>query len=557
MTPTGEIPDAGGGERQHGVPSLDVVILGTNARWPTSDRAVCAAMIMRGADHVLIDCGEGTQRQMMRSVAGLRRLSAILITHCHADHVLGLPGLLATLSDARTEPLVLLGPVGTRALVDGFRVHFGTLPFPLTVREVGPGPRRAPGRLPPARPGDAPPGALAGVGARGGSASGAPAREAPAGARRPPGPARAALARGDDLDVGDGRRITPRRSRAPAARAAGSSSPGTPARRRPSAAAAAGANLLVHEATFLERDRDLADRSGHSTAADAARLAAEAGVGLLALVHRSTRYRAAGGAGRGAGDLRRDGRRRRTSTSSRCRSPSTVLRACARRVAARATERRERRRIRPPPGRPGDRRRGREPLSEPRPRRSSRTGPRARPDPRSGSGPRPPRPRPPRARSSWRPGEHLVQRAERLALEAQALGRGGHPHRRGTVRVPHVEEPGRGERGLQRARRTEAERAWLAGQGRRQLGATPDDPDRDREEPVALRRASRRSRPRGRPGRSARACRSAPPAGRGSRSGRRARSPRRRALVDRVEVLAVHHARLDVRQPRARPASAA
>ncbi len=96
-------------------------------------------MIMRGADHILVDCGEGTQRQMMRSVAGLRRLRAILITHCHADHVLGLPGLLATLSDARTEPLALLGPSGLADLVDGFRVHFGELGFPLSVREVAPG----------------------------------------------------------------------------------------------------------------------------------------------------------------------------------------------------------------------------------------------------------------------------------------------------------------------------------------------------------------------------------------------------------------------------------
>jgi ribonuclease Z len=271
-------------------PDLDVVILGAGARWPTPERGVAAFMVMRGADHVLFDCGEGTQLQMMRSVAGLRRLALILISHCHADHVLGLPGLLATLSESRTEPLTILGPAGIRALVDGFRVHFGALAFPLTIREVEPGdveeregyrvtavaashrsPSLAwsleedplPGHLLPER--------LLRVGV-------------------PAGPERAALARGEEVALADGRRTLPGQV----------TGPRRPGRRivlsgdtRPAPAveeAAAGADLLVHEATFLERDRELAIRSGHSTAADAARLAARAGVGLLALVHRSSRY---------------------------------------------------------------------------------------------------------------------------------------------------------------------------------------------------------------------------------------------------------------------------
>lgn len=279
-----------GGEHPPGVPALEVVILGTSARWPTPGHAVSASMIMRGAEHVLIDCGEGTQGQLMRSIAGLRRLSVILITHCHADHVLGLPGLLATLSDARTEPLVLLGPVGVRALVDGFRVHFGELSFPLAIREVEPGDveRRdgyrliavaASHRVPSvawALEEDPLPGHLI--------------DERLERLAVPPGPQRAALSRGEAVELADGRRIA----------AAQVTGPPRPGRRivisgdtRPApavAAAAAGADLLLHEATFLERDRDLAVRSGHSTAVDAARLAAQAHVGLLALVHRSTRY---------------------------------------------------------------------------------------------------------------------------------------------------------------------------------------------------------------------------------------------------------------------------
>jgi ribonuclease Z len=273
-----------------GAPDLDLVILGAGARWPTPERGVAAFMVMRGADHVLIDCGEGTQLQMMRSVAGLRRLALILISHRHADHVLGLPGLLATLSDARTEPLTILGPAGIGHLVDGFRVHFGALAFPLRIREVEPGDveRREGYRLTAVAashrtpslawsleedplPGHLLPEALLRLGVRA-------------------GPERAALARGEEAALADGRRIVPGQVMGPR----------RPGRRivfsgdtRPAPAvreAASGADLLVHEATFLDRDRPLAIRSGHSTAADAARLAADAGVGLLALVHRSSRY---------------------------------------------------------------------------------------------------------------------------------------------------------------------------------------------------------------------------------------------------------------------------
>jgi ribonuclease Z len=245
---------------------------------------------MRGAEHVLIDCGEGTQRQLMRSVAGLRRLSVVLITHCHADHVLGLPGLLAALGGTRTGPLRILGPPGLAGLMAGFRVHFGDLGFPLDVREVAAGhEERREGfgltalavdhRTPAlgwALAEDPVPGHLI------------PERLARLGV--PEGPGRAALARGEEVAVGDGWWVSPEQVREPP----------RPGRvvvfsgdTRPSpavGAAARGADLLVHEATFLERDRELAERTGHSTAAEAAALARDAGVALLALTHRSSRY---------------------------------------------------------------------------------------------------------------------------------------------------------------------------------------------------------------------------------------------------------------------------
>lgn len=272
--------------RPAGIPQLTVVFLGTGARWPTPDRGVAAVVVARGADHLLIDCGEGTQRQMMLSRPGLRRLRAVLVTHCHADHVLGLPGLLATLSETRREALPLLGPPGIAALVEGFLAQVGPLGFDIDVREAAPGDTLdgggyrveavqarhdcpalgwviAEGPL----PGHLDPDALAarGVG---------------------PGPDRARLAAGEALGgVGPGDVTGPeRRGRRIVYSGDTRPAPGI-------ARAAEGADLLVHEATFLEADRDLAGRAGHSTAAQAAALAARAGVGLLALTHRSSRYR--------------------------------------------------------------------------------------------------------------------------------------------------------------------------------------------------------------------------------------------------------------------------
>jgi ribonuclease Z len=268
---------------------MEVVFLGTGARWPTPERGVAAAIVMRGPDHVLVDCGEGTQRQMMSSIAGLRRLSAILVTHCHADHVLGLPGLLATLSDIRSEPLTILGPAGIRSVVEGFRPLVGALAFPLDVREAAPGESER-------REGYA----LRAVAARHGVPALAWALEEdplPGHLRVdrlrrlgvPPGPERRRLAGGREVAL-SGDRVTPAQVTGPVRRGRRIVFSGDTLPAPAVSEAAAGADLLVHEATFLERDRRLAERSGHSTAADAAALAAGAGVGLLALTHRSTRY---------------------------------------------------------------------------------------------------------------------------------------------------------------------------------------------------------------------------------------------------------------------------
>ena len=119
---------------------LDVVFLGTAGSAPTARRAPSATLLRRGGWRVLVDCGEGTQRQLMRSVVGLPDLDLIALSHYHADHVLGLPGMLKTFAlRERESGLVICGPPG---LLDLFRVLeplVGRLPFPLDLRECRPG----------------------------------------------------------------------------------------------------------------------------------------------------------------------------------------------------------------------------------------------------------------------------------------------------------------------------------------------------------------------------------------------------------------------------------
>ena len=96
---------------------LDVVFLGTSGSTPTAQRAPAATLIRRGGDRLLVDCAEGTQRQLLRSSVGLPDVEDIFLTHFHADHYLGLPGMLKTFSlRGREVPIAIHGPAGLREL---------------------------------------------------------------------------------------------------------------------------------------------------------------------------------------------------------------------------------------------------------------------------------------------------------------------------------------------------------------------------------------------------------------------------------------------------------
>ena len=119
---------------------LDLVFLGTAGSAPTAARGTSATLIRRGGDRLLVDCGEGTQRQLLRSDAGLGDLEDVFLTHLHADHVLGLPGMLKTFAlRGRETGVTVHGPRGTRALLEALRVVIGRLTYPLSVDELAPG----------------------------------------------------------------------------------------------------------------------------------------------------------------------------------------------------------------------------------------------------------------------------------------------------------------------------------------------------------------------------------------------------------------------------------
>jgi ribonuclease Z len=269
---------------------LDVVFLGTSGSMPTARRAPSALLVRRGGERILVDCAEGTQRQLLKSAVGLVDLGEVFLTHYHADHYLGLPGMLKTFAlRGREIGLTVYGPPGLRELFGALRRIFGTLTYPLELVELGPGDvlARDGYRIEPFDVAHR----VAAIGYRIVEPD-RPGRFDVAAADAlgvPSGPERGALQRGESVTTPKGL-VTPELVLGPprAGRTlvlAGDSAPAASV-----VLAARGADLLVHEATFCEDERERAAETLHSTAAQAAAIAKEAGVRLLALTHLSTRY---------------------------------------------------------------------------------------------------------------------------------------------------------------------------------------------------------------------------------------------------------------------------
>jgi ribonuclease Z len=270
---------------------LDLVFLGTSGSMPTAQRAPTAILLRRGGERLLFDCAEGTQRQLLRSNVGLIELREVFLTHYHADHYLGLPGMLKTFAlRGRETPITIYGPPGLAELFGALRRIFGRLTYPYELIELQPGEilERGDYRLA-TFPVDH------GVSALGYALveEARPGRfdvEVADALGIPAGPERGTLQRGEAVTLPDGRVIAPER-------VLGEMRPGRKlvvsadtAYSRDVVEAARGADVLVHEATFAEEERERARETLHSTAADAAEVAREAEVRLLALTHLSNRY---------------------------------------------------------------------------------------------------------------------------------------------------------------------------------------------------------------------------------------------------------------------------
>ncbi len=274
---------------------FEIVFLGTSASAPSIHRGLPAQAVLAGEYRFLIDCGEGTQRQILRSGIGFKRLHRILLTHSHLDHILGLGGLISTF--ARWEDIESLEIMGGRATLD--RVHallFGVvldyerLPIEIKLSELRPGliftskeftvtafpvTHRGSGNF----------------GFVFQERSHRPFRVEKAEALGvPAGPERGQLVAGNPITLADGRVITPELVLGEEQRGVKLVHIGDVGRLDSLREVVADADALVIESTFLDDEAETANLFGHITARQAATLALETGVKTLILTHISRRY---------------------------------------------------------------------------------------------------------------------------------------------------------------------------------------------------------------------------------------------------------------------------
>jgi ribonuclease Z len=269
---------------------MRITFLGTGGVYPTKKRALPAIAIRMEDELILLDCGEGTQRQFVQSQESFMRVSKVFITHLHADHILGIPGLIQTMTlNERKEPLYFYGPPGIKRAVEVLSSFSNALTFDIHTEEVEPGEIIACRRF------------LVHTGLGDHTSRDIayaiiepdhPGRFYPELAERlgvPRGPMFRRLQNGETVQIG-GRSITPEM-------VMGEKRPG---RRvvytgdtRPCKGVidlARGCDLLIHDATHHPDDAKNASETGHSTSEEAGMVAGSASAGRLILYHISPRY---------------------------------------------------------------------------------------------------------------------------------------------------------------------------------------------------------------------------------------------------------------------------
>lgn len=275
---------------------FELVFLGTSASAPSIKRGLSSLVVKHDEYRFMVDCGEGTQRQILKSGVGFKRLNHILLTHGHLDHILGLAGMLSTFM--RWEAIEEVNIYGSRHtmdrvrdLIDGVVLRGTKPPMPLNMLEIKPGlifrskhfDIRA---FPVDHRGSS------SLGYRFTEKSHRPfLSEAAEALGVPNGPCRRDLVQGLAITLDDGRVVRPEDVLGAERQGVSLVVVGDVGKPEKLREHVAGADVMVIESTYLSEDHEMADTFGHSTAADVATLAAEAGVGKLILTHVSRRYR--------------------------------------------------------------------------------------------------------------------------------------------------------------------------------------------------------------------------------------------------------------------------
>ena len=275
---------------------FELVFLGTSASAPSIKRGLSSLVVKHDEYRFMVDCGEGTQRQILKSGVGFKRLNHILLTHGHLDHILGLAGMLSTFM--RWEAIEEVNIYGSRHtmdrvrdLIDGVVLRGTKPPMLLNMLEIKPGlifqskhfDIRA---FPVDHRGSS------SLGYRFTEKSHRPfLSEAAEALGVPNGPCRRDLVQGLAITLDDGRVVRPEDVLGAERQGVSLVVVGDVGKPEKLCEHVAGADVMVIESTYLSEDHEMADTFGHSTAADVATLAAEAGVGKLILTHVSRRYR--------------------------------------------------------------------------------------------------------------------------------------------------------------------------------------------------------------------------------------------------------------------------
>ncbi|MFB0558420.1 MAG: ribonuclease Z [Candidatus Bathyarchaeia archaeon] len=271
---------------------MKVIFLGTSGSMPTQDRSSSSIAIRRKGEIIMFDCGEGTQRRMVATRIGFRRPTRIFITHLHGDHVLGLPGLIQTMTLLQRErSLHIYGPTGITRFIEAFSSVLGGSGFAIRINEIiSEGIIYSGSEY-----------SVTAIKADHDEPSWSyileeyprPGKFYPTKAKSfgvPEGPLWKRLQRGEDVKLSDGRVVRSMDVVDPSRRGLKLAYSGDTRPTEAFSNAAEGADLMIHEATFDDSLDEKAGENGHSTATKAAEVARAAGVGLLILTHISSRY---------------------------------------------------------------------------------------------------------------------------------------------------------------------------------------------------------------------------------------------------------------------------